>query len=157
MKLISHRGNLTGPNPILENSPDYIDKAIEAVGNVEIDLWCIDSILMLGHDNPQYEVEDYRWMSDRSHNLWIHCKNKEALGFCGTTSWHYFWHETDQYTLTSRGWVWAYPSAPRLRNAIIAVPELFHGGSAILHMLSERLISGICSDRVVTYKDLLER
>ena len=37
MKLISHRGNIDGPQPDRENSPNYINEAIEAGYNVEID------------------------------------------------------------------------------------------------------------------------
>jgi len=38
MKLISHRGNLFGPNPTNENNPDYILNAIELGYDVEIDV-----------------------------------------------------------------------------------------------------------------------
>ena len=38
MKLISHRGNLLGRFPEFENSPKYIDLAIETGFEVEIDL-----------------------------------------------------------------------------------------------------------------------
>ena len=38
-KLYSHRGNLFGPIPERENKPDYIDEAISAGFNVEIDIW----------------------------------------------------------------------------------------------------------------------
>jgi hypothetical protein len=39
MILIAHRGNLDGPNPSMENHPDYIDAAINAGFHVEVDLW----------------------------------------------------------------------------------------------------------------------
>ncbi len=57
MILISHRGNITGANPSRENSPDYIQEALEADYNVEIDVWYKDKKWNLGHDEPQYEVE----------------------------------------------------------------------------------------------------
>ena len=41
MKIISHRGNLYGPNPELENKPEYILAAIKCNFRVEIDLWVI--------------------------------------------------------------------------------------------------------------------
>ena len=39
MILISHRGNLTGPNPKKENHPDYILNALREGYEVEIDVW----------------------------------------------------------------------------------------------------------------------
>ena len=38
MILIAHRGNIDGPNPEMENNPQYIDKAIDSGYNVEIDV-----------------------------------------------------------------------------------------------------------------------
>jgi hypothetical protein len=38
MLLISHRGNLKGPDSTLENSPSYIQKALDLGFSVEIDL-----------------------------------------------------------------------------------------------------------------------
>jgi hypothetical protein len=53
MIYISHRGNVDGKKPHLENKPEYIDEAISLGYDVEIDVWCIDGGLMLGHDEPK--------------------------------------------------------------------------------------------------------
>ena len=45
MILISHRGNIDGPNEVRENSPYYIMEALEAGYDVEIDLWSRNGIL----------------------------------------------------------------------------------------------------------------
>jgi hypothetical protein len=50
MILISHRGNINGKIVEKENHPDYIDEAINLDYDVEIDIWMIEGILMLGHD-----------------------------------------------------------------------------------------------------------
>ena len=55
MKLISHRGNLNGPNKEHENHPDYIWEALQAGYEVEIDVWWVDGKFKLGHDEPQYD------------------------------------------------------------------------------------------------------
>ena len=39
MILISHRGNINGKKPDLENKPEYIQNAIKLGYNVEIDVW----------------------------------------------------------------------------------------------------------------------
>ena len=48
--LISHRGNLTGKQPELENTPKYIDRAIAKGFYCEIDVHGKDGALYLGHD-----------------------------------------------------------------------------------------------------------
>ena len=60
MKIISHRGNISGPNPDKENHPDYISCALFKVFDVEIDVWFINNEFWLGHDAPKYKVhKDY--------------------------------------------------------------------------------------------------
>ena len=39
MKIISHRGNLTGPDPKQENKPSQILKVLEKGYEVEVDVW----------------------------------------------------------------------------------------------------------------------
>ena len=56
MRLISHRGNIKGPNPDQENRPWYIDEAILQGFDVEVDVWLVDDEIVLGHDFPQYYV-----------------------------------------------------------------------------------------------------
>ena len=45
MKLISHRGNFKGKEPLNENHPDYIRKAIDHGFEVEIDVWFVERIM----------------------------------------------------------------------------------------------------------------
>lgn len=148
MILISHRGNLNGPNEERENSLDYIDEAIKAGYEVEIDLWSREGKLYLGHDAPQYLVS-INWLQSRLTKLWIHCKNIEALEvlhwFKNMKHLNYFWHETDTVTLTSRGYIWAYPGKQPIINSIAVMPELH--GDDIQQCL------GICSDYIKNYKN----
>ena len=58
MHLISHRGNLNGSIAEKENSPSYIDEAIKSGFHVEIDLFAIGKTLFLGHDFPQYKIDE---------------------------------------------------------------------------------------------------
>jgi len=62
MKIIAHRGNLTGPNPLRENSIDYIEEAISEGFDVEIDLWVEDNQCHLGHDGPQLTSKGIGWV-----------------------------------------------------------------------------------------------
>jgi hypothetical protein len=106
MRIISHRGNLFGPNPDKENHPDYINFALDHGVECEIDLWKVGDRLFLGHGAPQYEIS-VQFLN--TPNLWIHIKNTEALMWACSTKLNYFWHETDLATLTSHGYVWCFP------------------------------------------------
>ena len=47
MILISHRGNINGPNPEMENDPRYIENTLGKGFNVEVDVWSNDSDFFL--------------------------------------------------------------------------------------------------------------
>jgi hypothetical protein len=145
MIYISHRGNIDGKKPHLENQPEYIDDAIALGYDVEIDVWMIEGVLLLGHDEPQYGITQ-DWLNERYDNLWIHCKNIEAMEWFNILrSYHYFWHEEDTLTLTSRGVVWAYPGKQPIKGSIAVMPERSSDDVSIC--------IGICSDVIKKYKD----
>jgi hypothetical protein len=124
MILIAHRGNTNGKFESYENEPNYIDMAIKKGFDVEIDIWCIDNQIYLGHDEPQYGI-DFRWLRDRIKKLWIHCKNLEALVLlknCGYDV-NYFWHQEDDFTITSMGYFWTYPGKELSSNSVAVMPE----------------------------------
>ena len=142
--LISHRGNIDGKKPHLENKPEYIDEAISLGYNVEIDVWMIEGVLLLGHDGPQYGVTQH-WLNERCTKLWLHCKNIEAMEwFNALRSYHYFWHEEDTLTLTSKGVVWAYPGKQPIKGSIAVMPE--RGNDDLSKCI------GICSDYIKRYE-----
>jgi hypothetical protein len=144
MILISHRGNLNGKMPQNENHPDYIDEAIHANYNVEIDVWMIEGVLFLGHDEPQYGVTQL-WFNQRVSKLWIHCKNIEAAEwFNAIGGFNYFWHENDTMTLTSRNYIWAFPGKQPIKRSIAVMPEIYNDD------ITECI--GICSDYIKNYK-----
>jgi hypothetical protein len=111
MIIIAHRGNTHGPKPEFENKPEYVNAAIADGFNVEIDVWHNNGELWLGHDKPQYKINtDFllgRWATDP---IWCHAKNISALYVLLQMYRHCFWHENDKYTMTSRGYIWTYPT-----------------------------------------------
>jgi hypothetical protein len=143
MILISHRGNINGRIIDAENRPDYIEDTIRLGYDVEIDMWWIDGRIYLGHDKPQYEVSE-EWLSERIDKLWVHCKNIELLNWIKSTTLHYFWHETDTITLTSKEYIWAYPGKQPIKNSIAVMPEI--------HEEDITQCLGICSDYIEYYK-----
>lgn len=146
--LISHRGNLNGRLPHRENEPAYIQEAIDAGYSVEIDMRVCGNDVWLGHDNSQYQVT-LEWLQERQGYLWIHCKNREALEFCLSHNLHCFWHDTDDYTMTSSGYVWAYPGKSKAGVlTILVMPELHWS----VDLIKQQPCFGVCSDYVAQIK-----
>jgi len=144
MILISHRGNTIGRQPDLENKPEYIDNAIAQGYDVEIDIRVIEGTYHLGHDNPEYSITQ-DWLNKRSKNLWIHCKNIEAIEWFTTIGgFNYFWHQKDTLTLTSKDYVWVYPGKQPVKNSIAVLPEIFQDNLDVC--------KGVCSDYIENYK-----
>lgn len=140
MILIAHRGNLNGPNE-RENEPLYIEEALSAGYDVEVDVWFHNGGFWLGHDAPTYQVNPSFL---KYKGLWCHAKNFNALKALRILKVeHYFWHQEDDFTLTSSGYFWTYPGKELCGYSIAVMPELV--GDAI-----DKSIYGICSDYVST-------
>jgi len=105
MKIISHRGNLLGPNPALENCPEYIEQAIDQGYDCEIDVWYLDGSWYLGHDTPDYLI-DVEFLKQSA--LWCHAKNISAVEHMLANNIHCFWHQGDDVTITSKGYIWTH-------------------------------------------------
>lgn len=144
---ISHRGNIFGPNLLQENHPDYLKEAIKLGYHVETDLWYIHDQFVLGHDNPQYEIDKHFLYNDK---IWVHTKNIEALHVLASLDdlTHYFFHNIDDATITSRGWLWTYPGKlVGHAKSVCVMPE-------ILEIIPTNLYysGGICTDYPEKYK-----
>jgi len=148
MQLISHRGNVLGPVPDKENNPSYIDSTINSGYDVEIDIRLIDNQFWLGHDEPQYEINN-EWLIERITNLWIHCKNIDALYQFSydENNYNYFWHQNDDFTLTSKNYIWTYPGKDHTKRSIIVMPELFTNIDSLSNYKTFNCY-GICSDYI---------
>ena len=139
-KIISHRGNLNGPNKKLENHPQYILQALKKGFEVEIDVWLVNNELFLGHDKPQYNVNlDFI----KKKKLWCHAKNLDSLQYMMKNDVHCFWHENDNCTLTSKGIIWSHPHVIPPPNSIAVKPEIKN------HDIKN--CYGVCSNYIIKY------
>ena len=143
MKLISHRGNILGRKKQLENNPNYIENTLKLGYDVEVDVWWDDEKrkLWLGHCEPQYEVS-WWWLAGRADNLWIHCKDFTTLHefTTNTSGYNYFWHQGDDYTLTSKNYIWSSPGKPFTSQTVMVIENV--------EDVKEYDCYGICSDYV---------
>lgn len=140
LKVISHRGNIQGRDAFNENKPDQILKVLGMGFDCEIDLWRIRDVLWLGHDEPIYRINLSFLLNQK---IWVHAKNLNALYFClGYKNIHCFWHQTDDFTLTSKNFIWTYPEK-RVGNNSIIVDNSKHWKNKNYNCY------GVCSDFIL--------
>jgi len=148
MIFIAHRGLITGPDIEKENKVATIDFAIKEGFDVEVDLWVLDNKLYFGHDLKDIEKISFEYISERKKSLWIHAKNSEALRLLSMLDekegLHFFWHQEDNYTLTSKNIPWIYPGCQAMPTGIIVLPELVMDTNNIKNMT----VKGVCSDYI---------
>ena len=146
MKLIAHRANINGPDDSTANKPEQIVKCLSEGYDVEVDLRIHKSTntLWLGHDEPQYMIS-WWWLASKSDKLWIHCKDLDTLHEMSknTSGYNYFFHQEDDYVLTSKNNIWAYPGKSYTSNTIVVMPEW---NNVNWDMLKVTNCYGICTD-----------
>lgn len=148
MKLIAHRGLFMGPDKNLENSPQQIDLALKEGYDCEVDLHVSNSELWLGHDGPQYFItEDF--LKERCLSLWIHAKNLAALRWLRNTRYNYFWHQDDDFTLTSDRWIWTSPGKELTMASVQVMPEWQYSDLTSI----PKNCYAVCSDYVQKIRD----
>jgi hypothetical protein len=116
MIVISHRGNIDGKNLDFENNPKHIQNLLDKGIDVEIDVWCYKNNFYLGHDEPLYKINKKFLLQKK---LWCHAKNLKSLENLLNFKTVCFWHQEDNYTLTSNGFIWTYPKMNVNKKSII--------------------------------------
>lgn len=144
---ISHRGNILGEIPELENKPDYIDEAISAGYDVEIDVRYIDGIFWLGHDEAEYEIS-LEFLTDRADKLWIHAKDTAALSeLLNYPELRVFYHAVEDQTIISDGHIWTHNLDEITSKSIIPLMD----DSYDVNYFKQDFY-GVCSDYIEHYK-----
>lgn len=147
MKIIAHRGNLNGPDEKRDNNISAILECINLGFDVEIDLWYYDDKFYLGHDQPMYVLKDLSLIYNDQ--IWVHAKNLDCLYKLDNKS-NFFFHNIDDATITSRGYLWIYPGKKLGSNCVAVKPEVCK------YTIDElRTCSAICTDYPIKYKDTI--
>lgn len=145
MIFICHRGKKNNQEP--ENFRENILKNLSLGYDCEIDVWKIENKFFIGHDKPEEEIEDKFLYND---HLWCHAKNIESLKYMISNNINTFWHQEDDYTITSKGFVWVYPGKKLIKNCIAVKPEL-----ANYSLKDLKICYAICTAEVEKYKKLI--
>jgi 3-deoxy-D-manno-octulosonate 8-phosphate phosphatase (KDO 8-P phosphatase) len=145
MRLIAHRGNVYGPNPLMENRIDYLNRALDSGFDVEVDVQLIDGKLYLGHDSPQEEVsEDFL----KGTRVWVHSKTSETFKkLSKIPEIHTFFQSQDSVSLTSKGYFWNHSSNTKLTDRKDILVNLSNSADLV-----DNRIYAICSDYVNSFK-----
>jgi len=153
MKIISHRGNLNGPNLKKENTKEYIQNAIFEGFYVEVDVINItQDLLIVGHNSekPSDHI-NLGWLNNYGGYCIFHAKTEQALNRLLELKYHCFFHKNDDFTLTSEGLIWVHPKAEVNacdERAIFCMPE---EREQDLYMP----IGGVCTDYPIHYRKRL--
>ena len=146
MHFIAPRGNINGKQENFENTRSYIEVALMKGFECEIDICKWDGWhFYLGHDTPGEKVTE-SWLKNKP--LWCHAKNYEAFQALCKQGHNCFWHNEDRYTLTSKGYIWAYPGEAVGNNTIAVLPEW--------KATNIKDAAGICSDNIEFYRGVIE-
>lgn len=152
-KIIAHRGQINGPLTSGENNPNQILSNIDSHPYLinEIDIWLNQSIYV-GHDFPRYEI-DMDFLINNSAKLILHIKN---IDFTSnkvvhnlekiSKNCHIFCHEHDDFTITSRNWIWLHPRNGIKENCIAVMPEKYLNLDSIEDLKKLSKAKGICTD-----------
>ena len=94
-------------------------------------------------DNLIIKSKSEIWLKFSS-KLWYHAKNLEVLELLQNLDLHYYWHQKDDITITSKGYWWTYPGKKLFKNSICVLQEL--------HEQKIDICAGCCSDIIEKYK-----
>jgi YrbI family 3-deoxy-D-manno-octulosonate 8-phosphate phosphatase len=146
MKFIAHRGNLQGPRPQDENKPTYLQAALDAGFDVEIDVTYKDGKFYLGHDRPMHVVDRGFFANKR---VWSHAKTLDTLfELAKYQDANAFYHTEEDVVVTTRGWIWNHAKTPVASERSVLV-KLEHD-PCLLETSAHA--HGICSDYPELYR-----
>lgn len=166
MKIISHRGNLYGPNREMENTIDAISSALDKGFDIEIDVWYLAGKFWLGHDQPDRSFQiDLLDAWSKKGEIYVHCKNIWAAQFF-LEDYGYkfrpvfpFMHDKDPAVFLHNEIIWVHPNAvysvdeTLSKKCIVVMPELKTIKYQVNLDLSLENWYGVCTDYPVDVRN----
>ena len=124
MLIVSHRGNLEGPDPSRENTLEAVEECLRLGFGVEVDLNSCDGGWRLGHNEP---LRDMNWVNLNQIDLsgvFIHLKFPGVV-VPDLVLADLFAIEEDSFVLTMRGRIWSRYRVNFVGSkTIVCAPEL---------------------------------
>jgi hypothetical protein len=170
IEIISHRGNLEGPEPTFENKMETFQKAMDLGYSLELDIWHKDDGLYLGHDGPDTKTSFEELLKLTIgypyQNVYVHCKTLETLQECvkeiplGLFSCFVpFFHDVDDCIMLMNGVVWIHPHATkkslhRPSHSILVCPDPIKNN--YIDELPWNEYAGVCTDFPLLIQKKLE-
>ena len=169
MEIISHRGNLYGPEPTIENTVKALQVALHKGFSIEFDLWYHEGEYWLGHDKPQKKILPWKiheWVEEYPKAM-LYCHCKDIVTLQRFVYVHYkhlknqcipFFHDIDECILLANGNLQVHPKY--VNNAYI-FPEQ---SIAVLPQLKDfeyydketmKKFMGICTDHPIALMESL--
>jgi glycerophosphoryl diester phosphodiesterase len=177
MKIISHRGLLTGPDSKIENTWDAIFYAAAKDYSVEFDVWYDKEKegFFLGHDGPHGEQmtlkEVLEFDQHTNVEFFVHCKSLETLSWMQFVrpfspllhkGIHVFYHDIDD-CVAIENYTWVHPKAVKnsagidtvnITRMIYVLPNFGANHDDLLELRSFRGCAGICTDYPVRLENM---
>jgi len=150
---ISNRGNLKGCNKFKENTPEYIQNAINLGYDCVVDVSVLEGILYFNQTNNHLYIIDWQFIINNRKYLWLRCKNRETLNYLVGFSYLrlilnniVFTYNKEKLKICEYIWSPKYEINEYLIDTIIVMPEMNKWKTH-----SEAL--GVCSDYIEYIRD----
>lgn len=163
MIIIAHRANNESKR-FTENSFGAILSSLLLGFHLELDIWYINDDFYLGHDDGIYKIEKRELLEinfEFGNRIFWHAKNietlkeiiKEKVLFINSD---YFFHQSDDCTLTSKNIIWTYPGRELYENSIAVMPENVSSDYEryVQDLFLNNQIIGVCTDYPLKWNKL---
>lgn len=148
--IVSHRGNLTGPDIKYENTIGQVMYALSFGFFVEIDVWKLEGedFFRMGHDKPRLgEAIPLNFLEDEK--LFCHCKNEEAYQFLKNNDKVKAFQHEDEPLVHIKNFKWLHSSNNSKPDNSIKVIL-----GEINEIESLKCYTGICTDYPLRLREL---
>ncbi len=141
--IISHLGNTDGPQPELENTLPYIQKALKDGWHVCVDVVFKHGQFLLPHANGCHTISPAILAKQR---VWSRAYNAETVDALCNVNAHCFLYSDNFMSLTSAQFIWTLPPHTLVSRSIAMLPETYERA-----WLENAEPAGLCSNEPLSY------
>ena len=156
MRVVSHRGNTTGPGSLCERS--FVERALADEYDVEVDVRCDGGMLTVGHDASIYELPVLWTKEPTVSRLWYHAKDEAAMTRLASINVRRFAHDAEASVLVyPERYAWIHPKYNEILvpNGNSVILDII-GYPRVVKELLDELPFAVCTDWCGEWKEWLE-